>query len=155
MKTKTQIQTSELKSRPEQLRTEPTDPAQPPTDAASAAGQTILPAQRMDDREPLPKLDFAKRHANRQLPTEAVVSLLRTNAPDFFALAEVVGQWVWVRFADRQPRQITRQLAELGFHWNNQRQAWQHPCGHFTRTPSSYDPRRRYGSYFPAQTPTA
>ncbi len=154
MKTKSNIQASELKSRPEQLRTEPTDPAQQPMDAASAAGQTILPAQRTDDREPLPRLDFAKRHANRQLPTEAVVSLLRTNAPDFFALAEVVGQWVWVRFADKQPSDITRQLAELGFHWNNQRQVWQHPCGHLTPG-SPYDPRERYGSYFPADTQAA
>ena len=24
---------------------------------------------------------------------------------------------------------VTRVLAELGFHWNNTRQAWQHPCG--------------------------
>jgi hypothetical protein len=96
------------------------------------------------------RLDFAKRQANRQLPTEAVVSLLRTNAPDFFALAEVVGQWVWIQFADKQPRAITRQLAELGFHWNAKRQLWQHPCGHLTDG-SPTDPRTKYGSHHPAE----
>jgi hypothetical protein len=97
-----------------------------------------------------PRLDFAKRQANRQLPTEAVVSLLRTNAPDFFALAEVVGEWVWIQFADKQPRAITRQLAELGFHWNAKRQLWQHPCGHVTEG-SPIDPRAKYGAYHPAE----
>jgi len=141
-------QNSELQSRPEHLSTEQTD-----TDPQSKA--TATASAPTATREPLPPLDFVKRHANRLLPTEAVVSLLRTNAPDFFALAEVVGKWVWVRFADKQPREITRQLAEFGFHWNSKRQAWQHPCGHFTRTPSDYDPRQRYGSYFPADIQAA
>jgi hypothetical protein len=39
-------------------------------------------------------------------------------------------------------------LAELGFHWNNTRQAWQHPCGQFS-TGSRQDPRQKYQSYFP------
>ena len=133
MKTKSNNkQDSGLLSRPEQLVT------------ANTATQTAE----------LAPLDFNKRRTNRQLPTEAVVSLLRTHAPDFFALAEVVGKWVWVRFADKQPPTITRQLAELGFHWNNKRQTWQHPCGRLTEG-SHNDPRQRYGSYFPADTQTA
>ena len=36
------------------------------------------------------------------------------------------------------------------FHWNNTRQAWQHPCGTITDERADYDPRKRYGSYFAA-----
>jgi len=32
-------------------------------------------------------------------------------------------------FDGKQPPTITAELAELGFHWNNHRQVWQHPCG--------------------------
>jgi hypothetical protein len=41
-------------------------------------------------------------------------------------------------------------LAELGFHWNNTRQTWQHPCGTRTVERASDDPRKRYGSSFAA-----
>jgi hypothetical protein len=65
-------------------------------------------------------------------------------------MAEVVGKWVWIQFAEKQPAGITSQLSELGFHWNNTRQAWQHPCGLHREVAATYDPRRRYGSYFAA-----
>ena len=104
-------------------------------------------AQRIQDN--LPRIDFARRHRNRGLPTESLLRLIRREAPDFWELAEVVGKWVWIQFEDRQPREITAALAEYGFHWNNRRQVWQHPCG--TVTPSSnQNPRRKYRSYFPA-----
>src|ERR1700729_982329 len=76
-----------------------------------------------------PKIDFALRQANRKLETEKLLALLRSETPSFFELAEVVGKWVWIQFTDKQPPSITRVLAELGFHWNNTRQTWQHPCG--------------------------
>jgi len=41
-------------------------------------------------------------------------------------------------------------LAELGFHWNGDRQSWQHPCGTIPGKSATYDPRQRYGSYFAA-----
>ena len=94
-------------------------------------------------------IDFAQRQQNRQLPTDQLIALLRSEAPRFFELAEVVGQWVWIQFTDKQPRDITRQLAQFGFHWNNQRQTWQHPCGHLTQG-SPDDPRAKYGSQFAA-----
>ena len=97
-----------------------------------------------------PKIDMALRRANRKLNTDNLVALLRDSAPSFFAVAEVVGKWVWVRFADKQPSEVTRVLAELGFHWNNTRQTWQHPCGTIAEERATYDPRKRYGSYFPA-----
>ncbi|HEX3799689.1 MAG TPA: hypothetical protein VH413_13410 [Verrucomicrobiae bacterium] len=69
------------------------------------------------------------RRANRRLETAKLLALLREETPRFFELAEVVGKWVWIQFTEKQPSDITRVLAELGFHWNNTRQTWQHPCG--------------------------
>jgi hypothetical protein len=97
-----------------------------------------------------PKIDFARRVANRSLDTEKLLALLRSETPNFFEIAEVVGKWVWIQFADKQPFQVTGVLAELGFHWNNTRKAWQHPCGTAPVEAATYDPRRRYGSYFAA-----
>ena len=102
MKTKLKNQKSELQSRPEQLSTSTGNRA---------------------------KIDYQKRRVNRSLETEKVLGLLRSEAPSFFDIAEVVGKWVWIQFSDKQPPTVTRVLAELGFHWNNTRQTWQHPCG--------------------------
>jgi len=96
------------------------------------------------------KINLALRRKNRKLETEKLLTLLRSKTPDFFALAEVVGKWVWIQFSDKQPPTVTRVLAELGFHWNNTRQTWQHPCGTLPDERATYDPRRRYGSYFAA-----
>src|SRR5215472_11151575 len=126
MKTKTQNQKSELKSRPEQLNT-----------------------------KQLPKIDLALRRANRTLNTERLLALLRRETPRFFEIAEVVGKWVWIQFTHKQPSNVTMVLAELGFHWNNTRQTWQHPCGTLVLEPANYDPRKRYGSYFAADRATA
>ena len=96
------------------------------------------------------EIDFALRRANRALETENLLALLRIDAPRFFEIAEVVGKWVWVQFSDKQPPTITSLLAELGFQWNNHRQAWQHPCGTIRRERATFDPRKRYRSYFAA-----
>jgi hypothetical protein len=97
-----------------------------------------------------PEIDFDRRRANRALETEKVLALLGSDAPRFYEVAEVVGKWVWVQFSDKQPSTITRVLAELGFHWNNTRQAWQHPCGTIRKERAAFDPRKRYRSYFAA-----
>ena len=97
-----------------------------------------------------PEIDFDLRRANRALETEKLLALLRSDAPRFFEIAEVVGKWVWIQFSDKQPPTITSLLAELGFHWNNHRQAWQHPCGTIRRERATFDPRKRYRSYFAA-----
>ena len=107
--------------------------------------------QREDKRQ---RIDFARRQANRQLSTQDLLALLRTEAPRFYELAEVVGHWVWIQFTEKQPPQVTSVLAEFGFHWNNKRQTWQHPCGHLTQgTPN--DPRAKYGSHFAADAQPA
>ena len=84
------------------------------------------------------------------METEKLLSLLRSETPNFFDIAEVVGKWVWIQFSDKQPPTVTRVLAELGFLWNNTRQTWQHPCGTIADERATSDPRKRYGSYFAA-----
>ena len=42
------------------------------------------------------------------------------------------------------------QLSQFGFHWNNARKCWQHPCGQFATEGSGADPRQKYGSRFAA-----
>jgi hypothetical protein len=105
--------------------------------------------------ESRPKIDMALRRANRRLETEKLLALLRSESPRFFEVAEVVGKWVWIQFSDKQPPTVTRILAELGFHWNNTRQTWQHPCGTYRNERATYDLRKRYGSYFPAHEQAA
>jgi hypothetical protein len=99
----------------------------------------------------LPKIDLALRRTNRALNTENLLALLQKEMPKFFELAEVIGKWVWIQFAEKQPTEITMVLSQFGFHWNNTRQAWQHPCGTIPVEAATYDPRKRYGSYFAAR----
>ena len=108
-------------------------------------------SSRSDTR---PRIDMAKRTANRQLATQALLALLRSEAPSLYDIAEVVGKWVWIEFPDKQPPQITSQLAQFGFHWNNNRQVWQHPCGILTDG-SPDNPREKYGSLFAADAQPA
>ena len=103
----------------------------------------------------LARINFSRRRVNRSLDTQTLLAVLRGSTPRFFELAEVVGRWVWIQF-NEEPAVATRQhLAELGFHWNNTRQAWQHPCGLFRDRRVSFDPRRKFGSYFAADVLTA
>ena len=91
---------------------------------------------------------------NQSLPTEKVLHLLRTEAPRFWEICEVVGKWVWITFGEKQPREVTMLLSEFGFTWNSVRQCWQHHGGTIApRTP--LDPRLKYGSHFPADVKPA
>jgi len=97
----------------------------------------------------LPPIDLGKRRERRSFTTEQVLGMLQAEAPEFFDRAEVVGKWVWITFQDKQPREVTARLAEFGFHWNNKRGSWQHPCGQL-RPGTEHDPRQKYQAYFPA-----
>jgi hypothetical protein len=111
-------------------------------------------AQRIENTAELPKIDLNRRNQNRALPMESLLNLIRKEAPDFWNVAEVVGKWVWIQFEGKQPREITAILSQLGFHWNNRRQVWQHPCGQ-VRARADFDPRRKYRSFFPADAKPA
>ncbi len=95
------------------------------TEAQSAA----KPAGKPDNRLPI---DTEARKKNRTLPTPKVLSALHQQLPAAYRLAEVVGKWVWVTFKEQPAAEIRQQLAQLGFHWNRERPAWQHPCGSFS-----------------------
>ena len=112
---------------------------------AQTSGQSGT--DRKDNRLPI---DSEARKANRSLPTTKVLSLLHQQMPATYRLAEVVGKWVWVQFKEQPAAEIRQQLAQIGFHWNRERQAWQHPCGQFSLS-SSADPREKYSSYHPAR----
>ena len=103
-------------------------------------------SKRVDNRLPI---DREQRTKNRTLPTPKVLSQLSNSLPDVYGIAEVVGKWVWVQFKDTPAAEIRQQLSQLGFHWNGNRQVWQHPCGKFSLS-SLADPRQKYSSHFPA-----
>lgn len=125
--------TNGLQSQSEQLGTE----------TASNADQTN------GNPKAKPYVNYKERDANRQLPTERVLELLRSKMPEQYNLAEIVGKWVWVTFTEIPSDKIRAGLSQLGFHWNNVRKCWQHPCGQ-VRERGTQDPREKYGSQFPA-----
>jgi hypothetical protein len=138
MKTTSQnIISSELNNRSHHHQSEQGQP-----EAAVAPAQP----QKQDTRLPI---DSEARKANRTLPTPKVLTLLHQQLPAAYRLAEVVGKWIWVQFKEQPAAEIRQQLAQLGFHWNRERQAWQHPCGQFSLG-SAQDPHEKYSSYRPA-----
>jgi len=140
MKTNTKNQIG-LKSRSAQLSS---------TDKNTEAQSALVAQAKPDNRLPI---DSEARKKNRTLPTEKVLNLLLNSQPELYRLAEVVGKWVWVTFKEQPAAEIRQQLAQLGFHWNRERQAWQHPCGQF-RLSSAQDPHEKYTCYHPADMHT-
>ena len=93
----------------------------------------------------------SKHQTNRGQSTEAVLNCLRTKLPQQYELAEVVGKWVWLDVSPARKPMLAKMLWALGFHWNQRRGVWQHPCGSFNPFGSHpTDPRTKYRSYFPA-----
>jgi hypothetical protein len=111
-------------------------------------------AQQVGEKAALPQIDLNRRNKNRALPMESMLTVIKQEAPDFWNAVEVVGKWLWIQLDGKQPREITAILSQLGFHWNNRRQVWQHPCGQ-VRPRADFDPRRKYRSYFPADAKPA
>jgi hypothetical protein len=138
MKTTSQKTGSELVSRSAQL-----------SSSSTPAAQSAV--EKKDSRLPI---DTEARKKNRTLPTPKVLELLKNANPGLFNLAEVVGKWVWVTFRETPAPELRQMLAQLGFHWNRERQAWQHPCGAF-RLRGAGDPHEKYQSYFPADSRAA
>ncbi len=132
MKTTSQKTGSGLKSRSAQL-----------SSSSTPAAQSAV--EKKDSRLPI---DTEARKKNRTLPTPKVLELLKTSNPGLFNLAEVVGKWIWVQFKEQPAATLRQQLAQLGFHWNRERQAWQHPCGAF-RLRGAGDPHDKYPTYYP------
>jgi hypothetical protein len=100
--------------------------------------------------------DFVRHCTNRRLATEAVLNYLRTRLPRQYEVAEVVGKWVWLDVSPARKPGLASLLWALGFHWNQRRGVWQHPCGSFNPFAiHPADPRAKYRSYFPADRQAA
>lgn len=85
----------------------------------------------------------AMRRKNGARDTLTVLADLKTNLPDVWELAEVVGQWVWIEFPMKPSEQVREYLLDAGFHWNHKRMAWQHACGKWAHH-SPGNPRWKY-----------
>jgi hypothetical protein len=95
--------------------------------------------------------EFIRHCANRRLSTESVLNYLRTRLPRQYEVAEVVGKWVSLGVSPARKPNLASLLWALGFHWNQRRHVWQHPCGRFNPLGSHpTDPRAKYRSFFPA-----
>ena len=130
---------SELLSRSEQL-------------SGNNSSQTATaPAPETTPNSPkvLPYVNFEERDRNRQLPVDKVLDTLRQWIPRAYELAEVVGKWIWITFPEQPVETLRADLSQLGFHWNNTRKCWQHPCGE-TLPRGQQNPREKYATYFPA-----
>jgi hypothetical protein len=93
----------------------------------------------------------SKHQLNRGLSTASVLNCLRTRLPRQYEVAEVVGKWVWLDVSPARKPGLASLLWALGFHWNQRRGVWQHPCGTFNPFGiHPADPRIKYRSYFPA-----
>ena len=100
--------------------------------------------------------DVVLHVANRGLSTGAVLHYLRTRLPRQYEIAEVVGKWIWLDVSPVRKPNLASMLWALGFHWNQRRHVWQHPCGSFNPIGSHpTDPRAKYRSFFPADVMTA
>jgi hypothetical protein len=75
--------------------------------------------------------------------TLALIGRMKTELPEIWGQAQVVGKWVWLEFNIPPAKEVRAKLKELGFHWNPGRQCWQHPCG-VHRLRSGHDPRGVY-----------
>ncbi len=139
---------SGLPSQSEQLSTEQNKTTNTQKQVAPAEGQTLDPRPSTLDTPPraLPYVNYKLRDENRALPTDRVLTLLQRWMPRQYQLAEVVGKWVWITFPEQPEETVRGQLSQFGFHWNNSRKCWQHPCGQFATEGSGQDPRVKYGS---------
>jgi hypothetical protein len=114
----------------------------------ASVGSSSVPAQPEQKQTPniaRGYVNFKLRRERRSLDSSAVLDLLRQHLPQALPLAEIIGEWVWVTFAEQPAEAVRQQLSQLGFHWNNIRKCWQHPCGHVTER-GTVDPRAKYGS---------
>jgi hypothetical protein len=75
--------------------------------------------------------------------TLTLLDRLKTEMPEIWGQAQIVGKWVWLEFNVPPMQAIRANLKRLGFHWNGQRKCWQHPCG-VSRDRSQGDPRSYY-----------
>ena len=111
-------------------------------DAAPVRVSQPQPKQRFQKPE-IGEERRAMHNQNRMLKTIDALALLKKELPEAFALAEVVGQWIWIEFKSKPERSTLNRLYDLGCAWSHGRGAWYHPCGVFVGR-SKGDPRAKY-----------
>src|SRR5207249_5933814 len=143
---KRQKNNSETQNRTEQLSENGT--------AKTAETETASEQTQTSDLKPQtsgnvkPYVNFAERDFNRKLSVEQVLEKLRRWMPKQYELAEVVGKWIWITFPESPAERVRADLSQLGFHWNNSRKCWQHPCGE-TLPRGQQEPKQKYEVWFP------
>ena len=92
MKAKGRNEQAEHKKKTMKTTSKKSSKAQVQTEQSSTQAQTENTAASAPtpEQKPLPRISFKERRRNRALPTEGVLHLLRTQAPKFWELAEVV-----------------------------------------------------------------
>jgi DNA repair protein RadC len=79
----------------------------------------------------------------REEDTRGLLTRLKSELPEIWSKAQVVGSWVWLEFSIAPAAEVRTGLKRLGFHWNGKRKCWQHPCGHH-RPRSTKNPKTMY-----------
>jgi hypothetical protein len=149
-KTNTNTKTnSELKNRSEQRGETAQDNGNGKDQTATQAPPAPAAAEAAPQKTTKPYVNFAERDFNRKLPVEKVLEMLRRWLPNQYQLAEVVGKWIWIKFEEAPVERVRADLSQLGFHWNNTRKCWQHPCGE-TLPRGQEEPREKYVVWFPS-----
>src|ERR1051326_2690891 len=154
MKTNKQNKTKKQQNTGTQNRTEQLVGAETETPKTPEAETAKAPetAETVSQNAPVkPYVNFAERDFNRSLPVEKVLEKLKRWMPAQYELAEVVGKWVWITFPEAPAERVRAELSQLGFHWNNTRKCWQHPCGE-TLPRGQQEPRDKYTVWFPRAT---
>jgi hypothetical protein len=113
--------------------------------------ETATAPEAAPQKSARPYVNFEERERNRQLPVERILAVLKRWMPRQYELAEVVGKWIWITFPDQPIERVRAELSQLGFHWNNTRKCWQHPCGQ-TLPRGQQDPHAKYAVWFPMAT---
>jgi hypothetical protein len=141
----------ELLSRSEQLsgNSQTTTAKTPEKIQIPETDQTLNSQPSTLNKAARPYVNFEERDRNRELPVDRVLEILRRWMPRQYELAEVVGKWIWITFPEQPVERVRADLSQLGFHWNNTRKCWQHPCGQ-TMPRGQQEPREKYTSFFPA-----
>src|SRR4051812_16500460 len=147
MNAQTKTTESELLNRTEQSTASETATASAKT--PETATETAEPDTATQNAPVKPYVNYAERDFNRSLSVEKVLEKLERWMPAQFKLAEVVGKWVWITFPEQPAERIRAELSQLGFHWNNTRKCWQHPCGE-TLPRGTQEPREKYDAWFPS-----
>jgi hypothetical protein len=133
---------SELKNRTEQL-SETETAKTPDTESETEPQETGTVNAPVK-----PYVNFAERDFNGKLLVEKILERLERWMPEQFKLAEVVGEWIWITLPEPPIERVRAELSQLGFHWNNTRKCWQHPCGE-TLPRGQQEPREKYEAWFP------